>query len=913
MTLTTTLRNWLMAIVAVLLGAVAMGVPTAAQGSLAGSQGTDTSLPRTDSAVTVNGRGKFASLEITVNQTRNLTNQAVSITWKGGDPTKQGPGRFASNYLQIFQCWGDDDGLVPSNPGPPPEQCVQGAVAGTFGGVGSGLYPAGFALSRVVSRTTWANYDPGVGVADPRTTNVWLPFVAVDGEVVEIQVNSQFQPTVQGGNFWLNPYFGIATTNEIAGGATGPDGTGAELMEVLTGVQSTGLGCGQRAQRMASGELKVPQCWIVVVPRGTPSEENQGTPFEANADQNGVATSPVSPTAWANRVSIPIEFNPVDNACSIGSDERRFVGNELFFPAVASWQPKLCEIPGLPAYSYAPVGDATARRQLTAGAFGSTEMAAVSRPLEQDATTADNPVVYAPVAGLGVVIGFNVERFPNPGASEEIQQLGGVRLAEINLTPRLVAKLLTQSYTQQLPVSSPPAYEWDDANPPHLGLDPDFLRFNPEFELLLIANARTFSGLQLPAGNSDAALQVWEWILADPEARAWLEGSPDEWGMRVNPIYATNASVSSSGSAFGDPLPNSFPKGDPYCFQASAQSQTSPVPPPLCGTDWMPYARGFQDAAQVARTASDGARIVQNPFAQAPSEVWARELPQFVGRRAMLALTDSASAARFGLQTARLSRAGDNGPDRVFVPADAQGLRLGLASLEARSTPGFLEPSTAPAPAAYPLATLVYAALTPLSLDAGARADFAAFIEYAVGPGQVPGLALGQLPRGYVELNEELRGQALAAATVVRTLTPPTPPTPPPPAPLPEAPGTVPPSQAPGSLVTPPAPSRATGATGSERSQAPASSPSTSDTTDVATTEPAPEDSAETDGAPVVDQPAPEQDAPAVTTPELAVGRARYAVAGAGILALASMLGALEISKRPRRAVPATSTVGAKP
>ena len=56
----------------------------AAEEPVPGSQGTDTSLPATDSQITVNGRGRFVDLSITVNQTENLTNQAVSITWSGG-------------------------------------------------------------------------------------------------------------------------------------------------------------------------------------------------------------------------------------------------------------------------------------------------------------------------------------------------------------------------------------------------------------------------------------------------------------------------------------------------------------------------------------------------------------------------------------------------------------------------------------------------------------------------------------------------------------------------------------------------------------------------------------------------------------------------------------------------------------
>ena len=190
-------------------------------------------------------------------------------------------------------------------------------------------------------------------------------------------------------------------------------------------------------------------------------------------------------------------------------------------------------------------------------------MVVVSRPLSPASLNPDSPVIYAPISLSGLVIGFNIERNPRPEAPAEAQQLSGVRVAELNLTPRLVAKLLTQSYRLQVTIGTPPAYDWMVENPADLGTDPDFLRFNPEFQLLYTADGRTFSGLQLPAGSSDAALQVWEWILADAEARAWLNGTPDEWGMKVNPVYAATAAANSNGVAFGDPLPNSFPKGDP--------------------------------------------------------------------------------------------------------------------------------------------------------------------------------------------------------------------------------------------------------------------------------------------------------------------------------------------------------------
>jgi len=848
------------------VGAVATPLP--------GSQGTDTSLAATDSQVTVKGRGPYADLAITVNQTKNLTSQATSITWTGGTPTVSGPGRFGSQYMQIMQCWGNDDGSNPDNPGPPPEQCEQGAVAGIYGGLPGGLYPAGFTLSRVISRSDWANFSPTVGHLDTRTTNVWLPFRSVGGTVIDVQSDPNFNPSVVGGNFWLNPYFNIITTNEIAGAVTGPNGKGAELFQVLTGVQSSGLGCGQRSQPVAGGAAKVPQCWIVVVPRGSADEENVGTPFGTNAAQFGVATSPLAPSAWQHRIAIPLEFNPVDSPCSLAKEERRIVGSELALPAVANWQPALCTGAGLPPYSYAPVSDASARSQLAAHAPGGPGMIAVSRPLAAESVSAANPVVYSPLSSSGLVVGFNVERNPNLEAPPEERQIEGVRIANMNLTPRLVAKLLSQSYTQQVSILEPPKYPWLATNPAHLGLDPEFIKFNPEFSLLQIADGRTFSGLQLPAGNSDAAQQVWEWLLADPEASAWLSGVPDEWGMTVNPVYNTTAATNPTGLAFGDPIPNSFPKSDPYCFQAAPFGpNNSIVPSQVCGTDWMPYRNGFAESAFVSRVAFDGAKIVQNPFAQTQNEVWTKDIPQFLGRRSMLSLTDTPSAAQYGLQVARLSRAGDNTDNRTFVAPDSAGIAAGVESMVAKDVPAVREPApTAVAPGAYPLATMTYVATMPLTLDAKARSDYAAFIEYATGAGQVPGLELGQLPRGYAPLSQSLKTQALGAAALVRSLVA---------APAETGPSTTVPT------TSRPRPSRP-----------PTTVPSAPETTETAVV---PEPTTTT--SPIDPADVPKPTTPSVVTPIVGLAGSRFAVPGLAIMALGSALGVLEITKRPRRKV----------
>ncbi len=882
-------RAWLLGPLAiVVMTSIAAAGAGAAPDPIAGSQGTDTAIPATDSQVTVNGRDMLFGLAITVNQTRNLTNQAVSITWTGATPTRQGPGRFGGQYMQIMQCWGDDDGTNVTNPGPAPEQCEQGAVAGQFGGLGSSLYPAGFALSRVISRSDWENFDPAVGVLDKRTNNVWMPFRSVGGTTVDIQSDPTFNPAIRGGNFWLNPYFNTITTNEIAGAISSPEGKGAELFQVLTGVQSSGLGCGQRVQPITGGEKKVPKCWIVIVPRGTPTDENAGTPFETDADQNGVTTSPLSPEAWQHRIAIPIEFNPVDTPCTIGAEERRLAGTELGLAAVASWQPALCATGKLPPYSYATVSDGSARQQLVSGQSGAPGMVVVSRPLPASSVSATNPVIYAPLTASGLVIGFNIERNPLPDSPGSAQQLAGVRIADLNLTPRLAAKLLTQSYGRAVGIIVAPDYPWLASNPAHLGLDPDFLRFNPEFNQLQVSDGRAFSGLELPEGNSDSAKLIWEWILSDPEAQAWLAGAPDEWGMKVNPVYSTTAELNSTGSAFGTPAPSTFPKGDPYCYQAPSRGAggtagSSIVPPPLCGTDWIPYQRGLAGTAQVARAASDGARISANAFAQSASEVWTRVGPQSLGQRNMLALTDTPSAALFGLQMAHLSRAGDNRADRTFVTADTASISAGVAAMVAREQPAVLElDPAAVVPGAYPLTTLAYAAITPLSLEVKARSEYATFLDYAGGPGQVPGPELGKLPRGYVPLSEALRTQVADAAALVRNLVP----------------------------VPDPATTSTTSTTVTASTSKPQSRPTTSRPTTTMppstvappTTQAPPTNDAAVPTSTTIDVADVSADSsPTVLTPIANLAKSRFAVPGLAVMALGSALGALEVTKRPRR------------
>jgi hypothetical protein len=827
-----------------------------------GMAGTDVSLPPTDSAVTVHGRGPFAGMEVTVNQTRDLTNQAVSVTWRGAAPTvAAGTKTFYGNFVQIMQCWGEPDTSVPENPGPPPEQCVWGALNPTA----SSEIP-GFATNMVTSRAftheTYADFDPSIGTVDA-SGEVFRDFVAVDGAIVKDHVDHT--ATGPFDQYWLNPYFNSVTSNELPGVRTLDDGRGQALMTVDTGVESRGLGCGQRVQPHAGGQPTVPRCWLVLVPRGLGDVENAGTPFVPSI---GVATSPLRPAAWKNRIAVELQFTPVDSPCNIAAEQRQITGSEVAVSAVSSWQPVLCTQPGRLPYAYGIVSDALARQQLRSDVDGAPGMVAVNRPLAKGASTAEDPILYAPLAASAITVAFNVERVPWLSGTSDLR-LQGVRFTDINLTPRLVAKLLTQSYRSQVEIGNSQPYTWDDGNPIYLLKDPDFLRFNPEFELWQAGSGRHAGGLMLPIGSSDLAVQVWEWILADPEAAAWLSGKADEWGMVVNPLYNTRAEANSSGVAFAAAPPDSFPKADPYCYQAPKLG-SGVVPPPLCALDWMPYADGFVNAAHLTATANDLSKSALNIEAGLATDAWKRSGPQILGRRTILGLTDLSSSTNLGLQSAKLSRAGDDGAARQFVAPDSDGLGRAVQSMKDDDGMLRLDPDDVE-PGAYPLTTLTYAAVRPFANDAGARADYAAFLDYAAGPGQVPGRKLGQLPPGYLPLPSALAQRTAAVADELRTLQPP--------------------EQPPTGTSTPPA---SDGAPPEQGTATDFGSGSGDGDTSTAT---------DTDGAAAPNNNDAADSAQQVSkrTPLLRLGIGRYGVLALAVLALVAALAALEVTKRPFR------------
>ncbi len=777
----------------------------------AGTAGTVSGLQSTSSQVVVGEPnqvpgGPYDKLQVTVNQTQNLTNQDISISWTGAPQTSSlEPGvTFDGNYLQMFECWGDPETVFPadaSDPGPPPSQCEFGGESSTSSSYP--IYQTGYEYTRVLSTSGWSDYNglnscttsPSAGLDtgckatgysglynDTQDQDVIEPFDAVDGTSVGQQANYNYQSSSTAQSFWLNPYYSFNTTNEVDFARTYAGGDGSQLFQVDTGLEAPGLGCGQQIEPTASGGDVTPQCWLVIVPRSGPSSENP-----TNVQSGSVITSPLTPQAWANRIAVPLGFNPIGSACSVNAATEGIEGSELASQAVSSWQPALCGQSSSTSFSYLQSNDDEARTNLTNPSYGSVGMSVFTNPIDPSQVSASNPVVYAPLTLSGVVVGFNIERVPaRPGGvaiGDEVP-LEGTRVATLNLTPRLVAKLLTESYQGEFldyNATKPAGYGWLANNPETIFQDPDFLQYNPEFADLSSQYQVDAGTLIVQESSSDAAQTLWKWVLADPEARAWLNGTPTpdgtSGGMYVNPAYTTNSNYQylsqASSSVFGTSTPENYPKSDTYCESVTGAGDP-PIggqePRPLCLQDWSPYALTMNAAAQDAAEANDQAKTTFTPTASSADAAWGANGPQVPGSYMVMTVTDSSSASRYGLQSASLSRAGDDTPagQRAFVPPTTENLLAGEQAMTPSSVSGVLQTNVSTSAAnAYPLTTLTYAATTPESLSSSDRTSYASFIRYAAQAGQVSGVQPGQLPSGYVPLPSDLVSQALTAANTI--------------------------------------------------------------------------------------------------------------------------------------------------
>lgn len=465
---------------------------------------------------------------------------------------------------------------------------------------------------------------------------------------------------------------------------TREDGTGEVTIQLFTKRESAALACNSTSP-----------CSVVVVP----NYGRAGTGNGATEDQMD------APWAWARRTVVPLSFLPVEDACPLTGDSLRVEGSPFAADALASWRAKTCTLASdAVRVDYTAIGEPQTRSDLTSG---TTDVGLVIDPLDADAA-ADRSVVYAPLAVTGLVVAF------------QIDDANGKPVTDMKLNPRLVAKLITASYRSG---GNPAVIN----NPVNIFRDPEFRALNPG---VAWPGGAPGNHPLLLADLSDSTLALTRWIEADKDARAFLAGKPDPWGMTVNSNYK-NVSMPFA----------SYPVLD------QAMSETFE---PIQELDAVARQLSIARFPGATTSVEGGVTVVTKPPRQNP------------GRREVIGIIDSASAHRFLLNTASLENASG-----AYVKPTTAGLLAGIenSTVNSDGVTRSVDP-TAKGKDIYPLALQVSGGFSTAA-EESERTEMANLLSYAASAGQVNGEQVGQLPLGYAPLPANLRKQTLAARTAV--------------------------------------------------------------------------------------------------------------------------------------------------
>jgi hypothetical protein len=689
--------------------------------------------------------GDFKNLSITVGQSTDLVDQTLRVSYQGMAATVGNPGAGRSNYLQVMQCWGADPNAVNFR-----NTCAFGAWA-----------PSGI-------NNAPANQLGGAGAGRDITARPSdVPFTAPDG--------TSSTPDRGNADNGIRQYFNSTTGNE-QDFVTIPDDGGANAGFTLFNAQSAAtapwLGCGTTTADHGAGN----RCWLVVIPRGTHSGSISGdsTSCESSAfGDGGFGTvtgsqigSPLSTDCgyWNDRVVVPLTFTPVATHCADGSQEVNTNGSMLLDGAMHSWQQALCST-GASTYNIANNSGALTRSQLLSGQVGLAFLGEPVTQADDDSgswSTAD--IRYGPVANAALTIGFVAE------------SALGQQVTTLKLTPRLLAKLLTQSYQFQVPTNAHTGQfqvpELGD-NPTDIGDDPEFQQLNPGVHPLGLFVSADVGFIEVGPQGDDALQLLWQWIESDKSAATWLSGTPDENGMVVNPYYLPSSNPKALGGGLGaidlskGPVDRIY-RADPTSLVPDAsQAQIT-----LDSVSLSPFAKDFPTAAlRIAQGDTQTGQDSLVPAAASPT--LQADSPRVVGaqNKDVMGITDAASAALNGLGMAELQLPNQPGvfvaPTQASIAAAAKA-EVPVGSAKPAGTITAVDYSGFPA-GAYPLTTTIYAAvnITNPSLDQDTRNQYATLIDYAIGTGQTPGTELGELPEGYAPLGTAQVAQAHQLADIL--------------------------------------------------------------------------------------------------------------------------------------------------
>ncbi|MEO6605424.1 MAG: hypothetical protein ABIN55_07405 [Aeromicrobium sp.] len=692
--------------------------------------------------------------ELKVDHTKNLRGrERLAVSWSGARPSAArasnpyGESGLAQEYpVVILQCRGLDDPALPAAKQIKPETCFTStrqqrsqATSSLYAVWRHDLYAS------TAERGQKSGLDPiPSDCHDIASFSTHLtPFISASGTVFPACTGETMPPEAA-----VDASFPPA---EVAA-FTKENGTGQINFEVRSAIENESLGC---SDKTPCSLVAIPIMGLSCVDNDSECrKDGQFAPGSNNFASDGVdaAVSPVfwwSASNWRNRVAVPLSFGLPPDACDV-LDSRApvdFYGSELMSQATLQWAPAYClrkdrfkfqhtSVPDDPAFALVEGGEAPA--------------AFVSGTREASGTSA---IGYAPTALTGFAISYIIDE---PGN-------GGER-TKLNLTPRLIAKLLTQSYAGSATGRQHPGM---GSNPLSLNLDPEFKALNPDLDTRAREAAATVLAL---SGSSDVIKTLTSYLDADPEAKAFIKGDADPWGMVVNPSYS------------GLEIPvNEFPLLDKFIPVATQQCEAE-NPAPYFGLIAAPVTTLRKISEAVLDAWPNVQTRCERSSSTGPFKI-GRIDRQGIGTRFMLGVVSLGDAARFGLRTASLQTSStvsptaqfDNASGRTFVAPTDDSIRAAVATAKSQGpTKAFslTMSKLRKKPSAYPGTMIVYTTAKLTGLKKSNAKTVASFIRTATTEGQVRGSGNGKLPAGFVSIvktgpTKSLYGSAQSVADLI--------------------------------------------------------------------------------------------------------------------------------------------------
>ena len=757
------------------------------------------------------GRDESFTASVKVGQTTDLFDrQQVTVELDGFKPSYntnniKSNGSYLEYPVVVMQCRGTD---------PTPETCENERRSVYYAGYDRNASADWAARARKLQSPNSVAGIPGANFHEQMVNLLGIeqvPFVAADG------TGYLWETTVDGdGEPWIDeptrksyppPDTADAGVSLLATRSIPirPDGSAELLFEVRQRVSQPSLGC-----------TDTEACSIVVVPImdmacGT------GAPADCGGDPKGVAPGGttggpdtinnfvsqrtwLSDSNWRNRFVVPIAFAPDPATCSV-RDSRPVVpifGSELADVAEQRWGSAYCAgarpADYLPLYSQGSEYDG--RRQFTTSLGDSYGQDAILTT--QPVTDSPRPVVHAPSALTGFAVAFTVD------------DADGRQVRNLTLSPRLLAKLLTQSYSpgrvsdavrdsrtlftgaaDQLAAidaaGNGNAYYWEYSalrtNPTNLWQDTEFRQLNPDLKMTKGDGsvADQFASLNYLTPvifqvQSDIIMDLTRYVAADPAAREWLDGKPDEQGMVVNPAWRGSGAYELY-SLLDQEVRPARPKA-PNWTETNPLTYLVPGAGDECdrtfGTPVLTKQANITNSAEASALALLDRRGSATPvcgFTDVPVDGQNRRFyeedkvaPAVFGARAMLAITTVGHARLYELPTAKLV----NASGTAVAPEPGTMVEALKAAVQDRTT-GTIELDYGRVTGnAYPGTMIAFTAAPTSGLSPDVAAHYADFIEFMATDGQRPGPGITDLPPGYDPLTPNLRQQALDAARAVR-------------------------------------------------------------------------------------------------------------------------------------------------